>query len=138
MKLPHFAHESCLPAQLEICEFLIFLGANEVEFEIDETYNCRVHWRYNGHALSETRSANSYIQAWFKFKVWKTAGHERAEMSHPDEVALAIINYWYLMKDELLASTARKLFEFEKNSKSSESMTADLFKRLTISRVDKL
>ena len=131
MKLPYEGMTSHALAHRQIHDYLLFLGATEILFQMDELYNCSVEWRFRGHEMQKFRCAKLYVDSWFRLQPWNRSDSQREQQSRAIEVSLAVANFWYTFRDDCLATLGHVLFVFDGTVKSSEKMTSALISRIS-------
>ena len=130
MRLPYECQTSALPAQRHITQFLEFLGASDVEFAVDAALACSVRWRVHGEEDSLGMSAQGYVKQWMRSRAWERRQPAAGPLQASQERDLAVINFWYCMRDEVLARAAEKMFNNDRLFKSAGLQTHRLLQQL--------
>lgn len=125
VRLPYETKIAYHEAQLAIQDVLDYMGATEVLF-IAEGSICTVSWQKNGHEHELASDAKRYIKLWFQLEPWHRDDSPRER--HPDqhEQALAVINYWFVLRDQWIDQIPHLVYKSDKAFRFAERATAAL------------
>lgn len=130
MRLPYESQTSALPAQRHITQFLEFLGAGDVAFDVDAALACSVRWRLHDQEDSLGMSAQGYVKQWMRSRAWERRQPAAGPLPGSQERDLAVANFWYVLRDEVLAQAAEKIFNNDRLFKSAGLQTHRLLQKL--------
>lgn len=130
MRLPYEGQTSVLPAQAHIQQFLEFLGAGDVQFSVNAALSCTVQWCQQGEEDSMTLSAQGYVEQWMRSRVWERRQPAAGPLAGEQERALAVDNFWYVMRDQVLAQAAEQMFNQDRLFKAARQQSQTLLRRL--------
>ena len=130
MRMPYESQTTLIPAQRHITQFLEFLGASDVAFNVDAALACSVRWRIHGEKDSLSMSALGYVNQWMRSRVWDRREPAVGQLGVDQERELAVINFWYCMRDEVLARAPVKIFNNARHFKSAEMQVHCLLQKL--------
>ncbi|ABM39505.1 hypothetical protein Pnap_4222 (plasmid) [Polaromonas naphthalenivorans CJ2] len=132
MVLPYETMVSSFAAQDDIKEFLEFLGASDVLFGFDSNMDCSVQWSRKDEVSNFPLNANGYIAMWMRARPWKRRPVVSERLNEQQEIELAVINFWYVLRDFVFSEVPKRIFDQEKMLKVSEQQTQLLVKRMTL------
>lgn len=97
-------------AKSDIRDYMVFLGAADIAFEVANECKCSLSYSFGHETFVLEADAAAYVEAWFLYESWSRAKPARPRFNNCEETQLALINFWYLLRDRWMASCGPLLY----------------------------